>query len=83
MRAIFEEEGTDAVLLIDASNAFTRMNRKVAMHNIRITCPKVSVYIINMYRHPSRLFINGGGEISSREGTTQGDPLAMPLFPYY
>ena len=78
MRAIFEEEGTDAVLLIDASNAFNRMNRKVAMHNIRITCPEVSVYLINTYRHPSRLFISGGGEISSQEGTTQGDPLAMP-----
>ena len=80
MRAIFEEEGTDAVLLIDASNAFNRMNRNVAMHNIRITCPEVSVYIINTYRHPSRLFISGGGEISSQEGTTQGDPLAMPWY---
>ena len=80
MRAIFEEEGTDAVLLIDASNAFNQMNRKVAMHNIRITCPEMSVYIINTYRNPSRLFISGGGEISSQEGTTQGDPLAMPWY---
>ena len=80
IRAIFEKEETDAVLLIDASNAFNRMNRKVAMHNIRITCPEVSVYIINMYRHPSRLFISGGGEISSQEGTTEGDPLAMPWY---
>ena len=26
------------------------------------------------------LFISGGGEISSQEGTTQGDPLAMPWY---
>ena len=34
MRNVFENESTDAVLLIDASNAFNRMNRAVALHNI-------------------------------------------------
>ena len=34
-----------------------------------------------MYRIPTtRLFIAGGGEILSREGTTQGDNLAMPFY---
>ena len=36
--------------------------------------------IINTYRSPSRLFICGGGEILSQEGTTQGDPLAMAWY---
>lgn len=80
MRKIFESEGTDAVLLIDASNAFNRLNRAVALHNIRIICPEISNYIINTYRQPSRLFIAGGQEILSQEGTTQGDPLAMPWY---
>ena len=80
MRQCFELESTDAVLLIDASNAFNCMNRAVALHNISILCPVISLYIINTYRHPSRLFIAGGGEISSMEGTTQGDPLAMPWY---
>ena len=40
----------------------------------------MSLYIINTYRSPSRLFIRGGGEILSQEGTTQGDPLAMPWY---
>ena len=36
----------------------------------------MSLYIINTYRSPSRLFICGGGEILSQEGTTQEDLLA-------
>ena len=77
MQSIFLNESTDAVLLIDASNAFNCMNRMVGLHNIRITCPTISTYLINTYRYPTRLFISGGGEILSLEGTTQGDPLAM------
>ena len=80
MHQVFNEEGADGVLLIDATNTFNQMNRTVAMHNIRITCKEIALYIINTYRSPSRLFISGGGEISSQEGTTQGDPLAMPWY---
>ena len=67
MSQVFEEEGTDGVLLIDTSNAFNQMKRAVAMHNIQITCKELSMYIINTYRSPSRLFICGGDE-----GTTGG-----------
>ena len=80
MSQVFIEEGTHGILLIDASNAFNRMNRSVALHNIQITCKEMSLYIINTYRSPSRLFICGEGEIISQEGTTQGDPLAMPWY---
>ena len=37
-------------------------------------------YTINAYREPARLFIAGGKELRSVEGTTQGDPLAMSLY---
>ena len=80
MREIFEKEETDGVLLIDASNAFNNMNRAAALHNIQIQCPSLSKYIINQYRKESRLFITGGAEIQSQEGTTQGDPLAMAWY---
>ena len=80
MGQLFVEEGTDGILLIDASNAFNRMNRSVALHNIQMICKEMSLYIINTYRSPPRLFICGGGEILSQEGTTQGDPLAMPWY---
>ena len=80
MKQVVNEEGTDRILLIDATNAFNQRNRTVAMHNIRITCKEIAIYINNTYWSSSRLFINGGGEILSQEGTTQGDPLAMPWY---
>ena len=80
MSQVFVEEGTDGILLIDAIKAFNQMNRSVALHNIQITCKEMSLYISNTYRSPSRLYICGGGEIFSQEGTTQGDPLAMPWY---
>ena len=40
----------------------------------------MAIYIRNSYKRYSRLFISGGGEIKSVEGTTQGDPLAMAAY---
>ena len=77
MHAIFKADDTDAVLLIDAINAFNALNRGAALHNIRVLCPVIAAYAINTYRQPARLFITGGKEIVSAEGPTQGDPLAM------
>ncbi len=68
------------MLLIDASNAFNRINRAVALLNTFIKFPAIATDLTNTYRHPSRLFIAGGGEIYSQEGTTQGDPMAMPWY---
>ena len=72
MHTIFEADESDGVLLIDASNA---LNRQAALHNIRLQCPIIATYAINTYRLSARLFITGGQEILSAEGTTQvGDP---------
>ena len=40
MKLIFENEDTEAVILVDASNAFNSLNRQAALHNIRIVCPQ-------------------------------------------
>ena len=40
----------------------------------------MAIYIRNCYSVPSRLFVLGGTEILSSEGTTQGGPLAMPVY---
>ncbi|XP_044169682.1 uncharacterized protein LOC122953779 [Acropora millepora] len=70
MRELFEHDNSDAVLLIDASNAFNSLNRAAALHNIRVLCPSIATYAINTY----------GQKLRSSEGTTQGDPLAMSLY---
>ena len=51
-----------------------------ALHNIQYLCPPLATVLINTYRRPVRLFIQGGGEIASTEGTTQGDTLAMAFY---
>jgi len=80
MRSIFQAPETEAVLLVDANNAFNSLNRKAALHNISIICSSLAQTLINTYRAPVRLFITGSGEIASTEGTTQGDPLAMAMY---
>ena len=79
VRLAFHNDETDAVLLVDASNAFNALNRQSALHNIRRICPSLATILINTYRNPSELFVDGN-TIWSQEGTTQGDPLAMPMY---
>ena len=62
------------------SNAFSALNRAAALHNIKVLCPSIATYAIDTYREPARLFIVGGQELGSSEGTTQGDPLTMNLY---
>ncbi len=70
---LFNKDETEAVLLVDDSNAFNSLNRQTALHNIWRLCPSLATVLLNTYRAPSELFI-------SQEGTTQGDPLAMPMY---
>ena len=79
VRTAFESDENEAVLLVDASNAFNSLNRQVALHNIRRLCPLLATTLINTYRAPTELFVDGD-TILSQEGTTQGDPLAMPMY---
>ena len=79
MKTALEDDDTEAVLLVDASNAFNSLNRRVALHNIRYLCPSLATILINIYRDPTELFVDGH-VLSSEEGTTQGDPLAMPMY---
>ena len=80
MRQIFEEDDTEIILLVDASNAFNSMNRKVMIHNTFILCPTIAIFTSNCYQQKIRLFIVGGKELLSLEGTTQGDPIAMAVY---
>ena len=79
MRDIFENKNSDAVLLVDASNAFNSLNRENALRNIQKLCPSLATVLINTYREDVPLYINDK-TIFSQEGTTQGDPLAMAMY---
>ena len=80
MSKLFNDGNIQGVLLIDAANAFNSLNRNVALHNMNYVCPAITTILNNCYRQPTRLIIPGEGEITSQEGTTQGDPLGMAMF---
>ena len=80
MKDIFEEENTEAVILVDASNAFNSLNRKTALHNLQIIFPDFATILFNIYREPSRMLIQWGHELLSQEGTSQRDNVAMSLY---
>ena len=82
MKGFLDDDESDGILLIDADNAFNRVNRGVALWNIQL-CPAMKHILINFYRSPTRIFMNGDGgffELLSQEGTTQGCPLAMTMY---
>ncbi len=53
----WQDLNTEAVLLVDADNAFNRINRDLAVHNIRELCPPFYGYIKNTYQKPAKLII--------------------------
>ena len=80
MRDTFEAEETDGIILVDASNAFNSLNRKVSLHNVQYIFPPFATVLINTYRKSSTLVIHGGFELLSQEGTTPGENLAMAFY---
>jgi len=79
MRAVFQDSDSEAVLLVDATNTFNCLNREAALRNIHYLCPPLATILTNTYRKHPELFIDGE-TLLSREGTTQGDPLAMAMY---
>ena len=61
---------------MDTSNAFNSLNWQANIHQL---CPSFSTVLINTYRSDVNLYI-GDETLLSEEGTTQDDPLAMPMY---
>ena len=84
MRNVYEEESTEAILLVDAENAFNNLNRRAALHNIKELCPTFHRYLANTYQLPAKMIINNkngmSDDILSDEGSTQGDVPAMAMY---
>lgn len=49
VRSLFEEEPTEADLIVDATNAFNVLNRQVALQNIWCLCPSLANALINTH----------------------------------
>ena len=79
MKEIFDDDACEAVILVDADNAFNRLNRAVALENAKHTCPTLATYLSNTYSNPSKLFLSDGRHILSQEGTTQGATVHLPF----
>ena len=80
-RETFNRETSDGLLLVDATNAFNTLNRKVALENMKTTCPAFYRFLNNCYQSPADLYIAGSSErLQSEEGVTQGDPAAMQMY---
>ena len=77
MSSIFERTG--ASLFVDASNAFNSLNCATTLLNVSNVCQALAPILINTYREPVSLFVNGEILLST-EGTTQGDPLGMAMY---
>ena len=69
VQALFQKVDTEAILLVDASNAFNALNRQTALHNIRRICPALATPLINIYREPIDLYVDGI-VLLSQEGMT-------------
>jgi hypothetical protein len=80
MARIFDDDKCEAVILVDAENAFNRLNRKTSLQNIQHLCPPLFQFLNNTYKEPAKLHLGDGTVIMSEEGATQGDPLAMQMY---
>jgi len=79
VRSHFLLDDTEGILLVNASDVFNALNHIVALHNICHIFPPLATILIKCYRSPVSLFISGD-VLFSQEGTTQCDPLAMPMY---
>ena len=82
MNKAFNLSQSEALLLVDATNAFNSINRKVALHTyVHRIFPSFHRFLLNSYQAPVKLFLSGSNMfIWSKEGATQGDPAAMAFY---
>ena len=82
MYDVFNDDNTEGILVIDAENAFNSIDRNVIRYNLKFKFPVIATYISNCCMCPATLFITGGGELLSKEDTTQNDPTSVGAYPF-
>jgi len=79
MHSLFQSSNTQAVLLVDASNAFNSLYHHASLHNLHYICPPLAITVSIVHGKASSLFIDNQSLLSKKR-TTQGDPLAMAMY---
>jgi len=80
VRKSFEEDNSECLLLVDADNAFNKLNRNVSLENIKRLCHPMYTYLYNSYNTPAMLYLENGDHLLSQEGVTQGENAAMAMY---
>ncbi|GJY83758.1 putative reverse transcriptase domain-containing protein [Tanacetum coccineum] len=75
----YHNDGSLAMLIVDFSNAFNLVDRSALLHEVRVRCPSISLWVDFLYGQATRLYI-GDTHIWSATGVQQGDPLGPLLF---
>ena len=81
MAKAFDNDCTYGSIIVDADNAFNRLNCKTALENIKSVCPPFARFVNNTYKNATKLHIsNSDQQLLSQEGTTQGCPAAFDMY---
>ncbi|GKE51674.1 putative reverse transcriptase domain-containing protein [Tanacetum coccineum] len=75
----YHNDGSLAMLSVDFSNAFNLVDRSALLHEVRVRCPSIFLWVDYLYGQATRLYI-GDTHIWSATGVQQGDPLGPLLF---
>ncbi|GJW90618.1 putative reverse transcriptase domain-containing protein [Tanacetum coccineum] len=75
----YHNDGSLAMLTVDFLNAFNLVDRSALLHEVRVRCPSISLWVDFLYGQATRLYI-GDTHIWSATGVQQGDPLGPLLF---
>ena len=71
MNSLFSDSDNDAVLLIDASNAFNQLSQTAALLNITRLCPSVAPVCNSKHlSFPSRALCRWGSHLFGRRNST-------------
>jgi hypothetical protein len=76
----WELEDVEAMVLVDARNAFNKLDRERALTEIEGRDNILGPLFRNFYPGRTPLWLPDGSRMWSEEGTTQGCPLGMPMF---
>ena len=82
LRQQHSQEEDWGLFLIDTRNAFNEENLTAMLWDVRHGCNSGAQFTFNCYRHWATLVVRDTGDRSghflhSKEGVTQGEPLAM------